>query len=186
MIEDTLFEKVDYTVNNLARGEYENCRFANCNFYGGDISHITFRECVFEDCDFSLAKMKNTALNDIHFIGCKLLGVQFEECNQFLLSLDFVNCVLKLAVFYKLKLKKTRFVNCNLQETDFTETDLTSVLFDNCDLQRTIFHKTILEKADFRTSYLYSIDPEQNRITKARFSRMGVTGLLDKYKIEIE
>ena len=186
MIEDKLFERVDYTVENLTRGEYEHCRFVNCNFYSGDISHITFRECIFDSCDFSLAKMKNTALNDIHFVGCKLLGVQFEECNQFLLSLDFQNCVLKLAVFYKLKLKKTRFINCNLQETDFTETDLTSALFDNCDMQRAIFHKTILEKADFRTSFLYSIDPEQNRITKAHFSRMGVTGLLDKYKIEIE
>jgi fluoroquinolone resistance protein len=186
MIEDKLFEKVDYTVNYLPRDEYENCRFVNCNFYGGDISHMTFRECTFTDCDFSLAKMKNTALNDIHFIGCKLLGVQFEECNQFLLSLDFVNCVLKLAVFYKLKLKKTRFVNCNLQETDFTEAELPGSLFDNCDLLRVIFHKSNLEKVDFRSSFNYSIDPENNRITKARFSRVGVVGLLDKYKIEIE
>ena len=186
MTENILFERVDYTVNNLPRGVYEYCRFVNCNFYGGDISHSTFRECVFDSCDFSLAKMKNTALNDIHFIGCKLLGVQFEECNQFLLSLDFESCVLKLAVFFKLKLKKTRFTNCNLQETDFTEADLTACSFDNCDMQRAIFQKTILEKADFRTSFNYSIDPEQNRITKARFSRMGVMGLLDKYRIEIE
>ena len=185
MTENILFERVDYTVDNLPRGEYENCRFVNCNFHNGDISHITFRECTFDSCDFSLAKMKNTALNDIHFIGCKLLGVQFEECNPFLLSLDFENCVLKLAVFYKLKLKKTRFKNCNLQETDFTEADLTAAVFDNCDMQRIIFQKSILEKADFRSSYNYSIDPEQNRITKARFSRMGVVGLLDKYRIEI-
>jgi uncharacterized protein YjbI with pentapeptide repeats len=100
--------------------------------------------------------------------------------------LDFENCVLKLAVFYKLKLKKTRFKNCNLQETEFTEADLTSASFDNCDLQRAIFQKTNLEKVDFRTSFNYSIDPEQNRITKARFSRLGVVGLLDKYRIEIE
>ena len=186
MTENILFERIDYTADNLPRGEYENCRFVNCNFYGGDISHITFRECIFDSCDFSLAKMKNTALSDIHFIGCKLLGVQFEECNPFLLSLDFESCVLKLAVFYKLKLKKTRFKNCNLQETDFTESDLTAASFDNCDMQRAIFQKSILEKADFRTSFHYSIDPEQNRITKARFSRMGVMGLLDKYRIEIE
>ena len=186
MTENILFERADYTVSNLPRGEYENCRFLNCNFYGGDISHITFRECTFDSCDFSLAKLKNTALNDIHFVDCKLLGVQFEECNQFLLSLDFVNCVLKLAVFYKLKLKKTRFINCNLQETDFSEADLTASSFDNCDMQRAIFNKTILEKSDFRTSFNYSMDPDQNRITKARFSRMGVIGLLDKYRIVIE
>jgi len=155
-------------------------------FYSGDLSHITFRECKFDSCDFSLARLKNTTLNDIHFVDCKLLGVQFEECNPFLLSVDFENCLLKLAVFNKLKLKKTRFKNCNLQETDFTETDLSGSVFDNCDFQRAIFHRTNLEKADFRSSFQYSIDPENNRIRKARFSRMGVVGLLDKYGIEIE
>ena len=186
MIENKLFERIDFTVNSLPRGEYENCRFVNCVFYSGDLSHITFRECQFDSCDFSLAKLKNTALNDIHFVDCKMLGVLFEECNPFLLSVDFENCLLKLAVFNKLKLKKTRFKNCNLQETDFTETDLSGSVFDNCDFHRAIFHKTMLEKTDFRSSYHYSIDPENNRIKKARFSRMGVVGLLDKYGIEIE
>jgi uncharacterized protein YjbI with pentapeptide repeats len=129
--------------------------------------------------------MKNTTLNDVRFTECKLVGVQFEECNPFLFSVDFENCVLKLAVFYKIKLKKTRYKNCNLQETDFTEADLTAAEFDNCDLMRAIFHKTNLEKADFSSSVHYSIDPEANRITKARFSRMGIAGLLDKYRIEI-
>jgi uncharacterized protein YjbI with pentapeptide repeats len=133
-----------------------------------------------------LASLKNTSLNDIQFLGCKLVGVQFEECNPFLFSVGFVNCVLKLAVFYKIKLKKTRFENCNLQETDFTEADMTAAVLNNCDLQRAIFQKTILEKADFRTSFHYSIDPEQNRMKKAHFSRMGLAGLLDKYGIEIE
>ncbi|WP_291125797.1 pentapeptide repeat-containing protein [Flavobacterium sp. UBA6031] len=186
MIEDKLFDRLDYTVTKLPRGEYENCRFLNCNFYNGDLSHMTFRECIFDSCDFSLAKLKNTAMNDIHFVDCKLLGVQFEECNPFLLSFYFENCVLKLTVFNKLKLKRTRFKNCNMQETDFTETDLNGSVFDNCDLLRAIFHKTNLEKADFLTSFNYSIDPEQNRIKKARFSRMGIIGLLDKYGIEIE
>lgn len=184
--ENKLFERVDFTTKNLPKDEYENCRFVNCNFYSVDLLNITFRECTFNSCDFSLVSLKNAAFNDIHFIGCKLVGVQFEECNPFLFSVDFENCVLKLAVFYKVKLKKTRFKNCNLQETDFTEADLTSATFDNCDMQRAIFHRTNLEKADFRTSFYYSIDPEANRITKARFSRTGITGLLNKYRIEIE
>jgi uncharacterized protein YjbI with pentapeptide repeats len=133
-----------------------------------------------------LAKLKNTSLQDIHFIGCKLVGVLFDECNPFLFSVNFENCVLKLAVFYKTNLKKTHFKNCNLQETDFTEADMTAAILDNCDLQRSIFHKTNLEKTDFRTSFLYSIDPELNKLKKARFSRMGVVGLLDKYGIDIE
>jgi uncharacterized protein YjbI with pentapeptide repeats len=73
-----------------------------------------------------------------------------------------------------------------LHEVDFTEADLTAAKFENCDLQRTIFANTILEKSDFRTAFNYSIDPEINRIKKAKFSLPGVLGLLAKYAIEID
>jgi fluoroquinolone resistance protein len=86
----------------------------------------------------------------------------------------------------KTKLKKTVFKNSQLLETDFAETDLTTVVFDNCNLIQAIFDRTILEKADFRTSYNYSIDPELNRVKKAKFSISGISGLLDKYNIDIE
>ncbi|WP_086936325.1 pentapeptide repeat-containing protein [Chamaesiphon minutus] len=59
-------------------------------------------------------------------------------------------------------------------------------MFENCDLTDAIFQYTILEKADFRTAYNYSIDPELNRIKKAKFSRSGIAGLLDKYDIDID
>lgn len=73
-----------------------------------------------------------------------------------------------------------------LQESDFAEADLTGSVFDNCDLAQAIFDHTTLEKTDFRTSYNYSIDPENSRIRKAKFSVLGVSGLLDKYDIDIE
>jgi fluoroquinolone resistance protein len=53
-------------------------------------------------------------------------------------------------------------------------------------LNKAIFENTILENADLSTSSNFSIDPETNRIRKAKFSRLGIVGLLDKYDIEIE
>ncbi|MCW8795447.1 MAG: hypothetical protein OQK67_00080 [Chlorobium sp.] len=38
----------------------------------------------------------------------------------------------------------------------------------------------------FHSAYNYSINPETNRIRKARFSLSGLAGLLDVYDIEIE
>ena len=70
-------------------------------------------------------------------------------------------------------------------QNDFAETDLTSAVFDNSNLSQAIFDNTIIEKADFRTAYSYSIDPEINRIKKAKFSIAGISGLLDKYDIEL-
>jgi uncharacterized protein YjbI with pentapeptide repeats len=73
-----------------------------------------------------------------------------------------------------------------MHEVDFSESDLSNATFDNCDLLTATFDRTVLEKADFRTAYNYAIDPENNRIKKARFSTAGLAGLLFKYDLDIK
>ena len=85
-----------------------------------------------------------------------------------------------------MKLHKTIFIKCIIHEADFSEADLTNSVFDNCDFKDSVFDHTILEKSDFRTSYNFIIDPDSNRIEKAKFSSDNVLGLLTKYNIEIE
>jgi fluoroquinolone resistance protein len=184
--DERIIENSDFSEKTLPGKEYEECTFLNCNFYNSDLSRITFTCCLFDGCDLSLAKINDTVFNDIEFKNSKLLGLHFDDCNDLLLTLDFENCRLNLASFYKLNLKKTRFVNCSVNDADFSGTDLTASLFDNCDLKGTTFSETNLEKADFRTSFNFSIDPEKNRIRKAKFSSSGLAGLLDKYDIDIE
>jgi fluoroquinolone resistance protein len=185
MIENKIFEKIDYTGRKLPKEEYENCTFLDCVFYNSDLSSLSFYECVFTSCDFSLSKLNNTLLNDIQFKHCKLLGLRFDNCNTSGFTVYFENCQLKLSTFFKLKLIKTKFINCNLQEVDFTETDLSGSVFENCDLQRAVFESTNIEKVDFSSSFNFNIDPEKNKIKKARFSNQGLAGLLDKYNLEI-
>lgn len=83
-------------------------------------------------------------------------------------------------------MKKTNFSNCTLRETDFTEADLTGAVFDRCDLAGSVFDHTLLEKADLRTAINFTIDPDRNRIAKARFSLEGLPGLLNRFDIIIE
>jgi uncharacterized protein YjbI with pentapeptide repeats len=129
--------------------------------------------------------MSKTVLQDIKFEGCKLVGLHFEDCNDFILSFSFNDCQLNYSTFYKSKIKKTIFKNSILIQVDFTEADLTEVVFENCNLEQTIFNNTVIEKTDFRTAYNFSIDPEMNKIRKTRFSSDGLSGLLDKYDIEV-
>jgi len=185
-IQDKTFDKNDFSKIPLTKGEYENCIFKNCNFAENDLSDFKFIECEFLNCNLSLAKLNKTAIRDIKFKDCKMLGLRFDTCIEFGLSFSFDSCQLNHSSFYKTKIKKTIFKNSQLQETDFAEADLTSAMFDNCNLERATFDQTILEKSDLRTSYNYSIDPEINRVKKAKFSFLGVAGLLDKYDIEIE
>jgi fluoroquinolone resistance protein len=181
-IQDKTFDRND----SLIKGEYENCIFNNCNFTDSELSAFKFIDCTFNSCNFSLTKLNKTVLRDVKFKDCKMLGLRFDTCSEFGLSLSFDGCQLNHSSFYRTKIKKTIFKNSQLQETDFAEADLTSSVFDNCNLSQAIFDHTTLEKADFRTSYNYSIDPEINRIKKAIFSISGVSGLLDKYDIDIQ
>ncbi|MEQ1798862.1 MAG: pentapeptide repeat-containing protein [Lacibacter sp.] len=184
--EDELFEGKNYTATPFLKGEYDNCRFTNCVFTKTDLENIIFADCIFDHCDLSMAELKNTTFRDMQFKHCKLLGLRFDECNSFLLSFSFEDCVLNFSSFYKQKLKNTNFINCRLAETEFAEADLTNANFSNCDLQKAVFNRTILENADFRTSFNFSIHPETNKISKAKFSLHNITGLLDQYNISIE
>ncbi len=180
------FEKLDYSQTPLPKGDYENCIFFSCNFLNADVTNINFSECEFIGCNLSMMKIAKVVLRDVKFKDCKMLGVVFDNCNEFMFSLNFENCIANLCSFYKRGLKKVIFKNSALQEVDFTESDLSNAIFDNCDLTRAIFKNTILEKANFCTSYNFSIDPEINSIKKAKFSKEGIIGLLDKYDILVE
>jgi uncharacterized protein YjbI with pentapeptide repeats len=65
-------------------------------------------------------------------------------------------------------------------------TDLTEVVFDNCDLYRSEFAKAIANKANFKTSYNYTIDPSKTKIKKAVFSLSELKGLLFKHDIIVK
>ena len=180
------FQGATFSQREIARGNYENCIFAGCILPKSDLSGSRFVDCEFRNCDLSLSKVNHTAFRNIRFRGSKLVGLHFENCNPLGFSASFEGCQLNLSSFFRLNLKQTVFKECDLREVDFTESNLTEVLFGNCDLSGAIFSRTILERTDFRTAVNYSLDPELNRIKKARFSLMGVPGLLDKYNIEIE
>lgn len=186
IFEEQKFDRINFTETEFPSGDYENCIFVDCVFSNTDLSGQNFTDCTFIRCNFSLARTVKTALRNIRFKECKLLGLHFETCSTFLFSSDFEDCLLNLSSFYQMHIKKTRFKNCSLQEVDFTETDLTGSLFEACDLTGAMFEHTLLEKVDFRTSHNFIIDPEVNRIKKAMFSMTGLPGLLNKYHIEIE
>ena len=63
---------------------------------------------------------------------------------------------------------------------------LKKVLIKNCDLSKANFLNTNLEKADLRGSLNYIIDPERNKVFGAKFSLSEISGLLDKYGIQID
>jgi len=167
-------------------GTYDSCTFRNCDFAKSDLSAFTFIDCIFQNCNLSQAKLIRTLFRDTQFIDCKMLGLSLDQCNPTGLTMSFEHCVLNFSSFYQVKLKHSRFVNCQLQETDFTGSDVSGSVFENCDFEKAVFDHTILEKADLRTSFNYAINPETNRIRKAKFAWPAAAGLLVAFDIEID
>jgi fluoroquinolone resistance protein len=184
--EDKTFDNIDYSERKLLKREFVNCIFNSCNFQKSDLGNNDFIDCQFNSCNFSLAVLDNTGLKNIIFFDCKLIGIEIGKCSNFQFSVSFQNCQLNYSSFFQKKMKKTNFTGCSLKEVDFNETDLSAAVFKDCDLLGASFVRTILEKTDFRTAINYSIDPEVNKIKKAKFSYLGIAGLLTKYDIDIE
>jgi fluoroquinolone resistance protein len=113
-------------------------------------------------------------------------GSTFPNAINFCSPLPFTGSHLDYATFYGTKLKKTKFTDCSLKETDFEAADLSASIFQDCDLSGTTFNRTTLEKTDFRTARHFSIDPSQNKMKGAKFSPLGLAGLLDKFQLDIE
>ena len=186
IFEDEHFDKVDFAIAPLQKGQYDNCRFAACHLANANLTDFLFVDCMFDGCDLSNAHLANTAFRDVRFVNCKMIGLRFELCNSFGLAVLFEMCNLSYSSFYGTKLKKTIFRHVVLHEADLTEADLTEAVLEHSDLRDAKFENTNLAKADLRTSKNYSIDPEINHIKKARFGLSGIAGLLEKYDIDID
>ena len=179
-------EDQNYTsLTEIPPGDYDNCTFKNCLLNNADLTGRIFSDCTFSDCDLTSAKLHETALKTITFERCKLLGLHFEDCRDFLFKATFNGCTLELATFYGWKLKEAVFKDCQLLEHDFTRADLQKASFDGCDLSRAIFERTDLRGADFREAINYRFSPEENRLKGAKFSVGGLPGLLAEYVIVV-
>lgn len=184
--EDQRFENVKYDHTLFPQGDYEGCTFQQCDFNGADLSNFRFTDCDFNHCNLSNIKTGKTSFNDIRFSHCKLLGINFEQCSEFLFSVSFDHCTLDFSSFYKRGLKKAPFKNCSMKNVDFTDCDCRQAIFERCNLEDAKFENTNLEKADLRGSFNLIIDPELNRVKHVKISLGSLPGLLHKYDLVIE
>ncbi len=186
MHEGIHLEKVSFSGATYPASDHEECEFDQCDFSSCDLSGSSFADSMFIGCQFSMTSLKHTTFRNVTFKECKIIGLHFEDCSKFLFTVQFDNCSIKLCSFVKLNMQSTRFSNSALHEVDFTETNLVGAFFERCDLLGSIFDGSRLEKADFRSAFNYSIDPEKNKLKKAKFAWPGITGLLDAYGLDIE
>ena len=185
-IADKTFKGLLYTETRLPQGEYDSCIFEGCDFSNSDLSNTHFLDCEFMDCNLSNTHIKFTLFKDVFFKDCKLLGLKFSECDTTFMAFRFEHSNLSFASFYQLSLPQTLFKNCNLQKVDFVEAKLKESCFENSNLDGAIFKQTDLSQVDFSTAFNMAIDPTENNLNKAKFSKEDALSLLVKFNIIID
>ncbi len=183
--DDKTFNELNYNGKTVSGREFNNCTFKKCDLTDSNFSNNKFIDCVFDGCNLSVIKLAKATLSSVDFKNCKILGVNFTDCHDFLFSVGFEGCILDYASFMGKKMLKTKFSKSTLKEVTFTQANLAGSLFDNCDLNGAVFNRTDITAANFITAYNYDIDPEINLIKKASFSAQGIHGLLSKYQLKI-
>lgn len=185
-IENRTFKELNSEGIQLKKGEYLNCSFVNCNLSERDLSSFLFEECEFINCNLSSAKLINSSFQNILFKNSKLLGVDFSQCNPFLLTFKFEECNLSYSNFFELNLKATLFDTCILENIDFTSSNLQQSVFENCKMNESVFEQSNLSQVNFTNSTSLSIDPNKNILKKTQFSKENAFALLQHIDIIIE
>ncbi len=183
--DDIVFNAQCFAGQITRGGEYNNCTFKKCDMKESQFILAKFIDCIFEECDLSMMKWDRSDLNGIAFKQCKILGVNFSLCSDFLFSVRFESCMMDYCSFMGKKMHKTKFIKSSLKETTFTQADLTGSEFDECNLLDTVFRQSNLTSVNFSTAYDFIIDPELNTMNKAVFATHSLPGLLHRYNLRI-
>jgi uncharacterized protein YjbI with pentapeptide repeats len=185
LILDSTFSKINYSNELFEIAEYDTCVFDSCTFIKTTLSKSVFTNCEFINCNFETPFVSHTSFKEVAFQECTILGLQFEYCNDFLFEVSFESCMLQVCSFFKMNLKNSKFKDSKIIDVDFSNATLSGVKFENCDLSKSIFDATNLEKTDFSSAFHFSIDPEKNKLSKTKFSNENLSGLLNKYDLDI-
>lgn len=180
------FEGISYVGDTFTEDDFDYCTFSNCDFTNVIFSSCKFHECIFVDCNLSMTQFPQSTLSELLFKSSKVLGVNFGQCNDFIFEVHFENCTLDYSSFEKRKMIKARIIKSSLKGVDFAHADLKESNFSDSDFTEAMFYHTNLQKANFVTATNYIIDPDENNIKKAAFSRDGLAGLLLKHNIIIK
>lgn len=182
MIEEKVFEKIQ----DLEEKEYFECSFLGCEFIEKKFNHKKFFNCLFERCALTGVQLEKARLQQVVFKESKLMGIDFTLCDPTFLKLQFQKCLLRGCNFTEMNLKEISFEDCVVKECHFVQCNLEKANFRRANLEGTLFHKANLAKANFVEAIHYVINPLNNNLKEAHFSKPEVYSLLMDLGIIVE
>lgn len=179
------FVNIELKESIIKDKEFYLCNFEKSNFYKTNFINCRFEECKFINCDLSLIKINQSEFINISFEECKMLGINWTEAKN-ITRLNFLKSKLNHSSFYGMKLKDLIIEDCISQEVDFVNAVIQKAILCNTDLTDSKFNNTDLSGVDLSNAKNYNINPNYNKIMKAKFTIPDVLNLLQGFDIIIK
>ncbi|GAM56753.1 mcbG-like protein [Vibrio ishigakensis] len=183
------FKNLELTEEIIEHSEFEECQFIGCDLSSSQFKHCRFINCDFIESNLSLLNLSYSRLSGVGFRECKMVGIDWTSINwpsyHADFELSFKHCVLNDNSFFGLTLNNLHLEECKMHDVDFREGDFTESNITYCDLTGAQFMKSNLQGCDFTESSNYAINPFENNIKEAKFSRWEAFSLLECMGIEL-
>jgi fluoroquinolone resistance protein len=182
---ETNFEKLYLEDGYVSGIEFFKCSFVSCLFTRTSFERCIFEKCTFKSCNLGIVKLKGSSFVDVQFTDSKMIGIDWTLVQK-PIRVNFLKCLLNDSSFYKLDLRSTLIEECTAHGTDFESVNLSKSVCRKTDFLMSKFDGANLTFADFSEAFNYSINPNNTKIKKARFSLPSAVTLLDPWDVIIE
>lgn len=169
LFEDEEISGLDLSQVSLSDKQFVGCTFFRSNLNEARLAGVRLSDCTLEDCDMTAVRPQGMKAQEVRFVRCKMVGVEWTELAAFPL-VEFHECLLRYAMFLALDLRRTPFLKCDVREGSFVRVDLTEADFEGTNLTGTSFEQCQLRKADFTEAIGAFLNPSKNRVKDARIS----------------
>jgi fluoroquinolone resistance protein len=190
--EQETFSDIVFDEQTLEEVNFIGCEFIKCDFHESILKNCVFRDCNFKQCDLNLIQVDGSTFQDVYFIKCKMIGINWSRASwgktsfhQLIKKINFIECIINYNTFMNIHLPKIQMEKCIAKEVNFNETDLSKSSLRYTDFEGAMFAHTNLTETDMSKAENYSIDPLQNTLKKTRFSLPEALNLLYSLDIEI-
>jgi uncharacterized protein YjbI with pentapeptide repeats len=185
---EKVFREEDLEQVQVASSEFHECTFVRCSFVEAVLRTCRFIDCTFQQCDLSLVRVPGSTFSLTRFEESKMIGIDWTRGDWAATGLGepirFSKCAISHSTFIGLSLRGIKIRDCLALDVDFRDADLSQADFTGTDLSGSLFANTNLAEADLSAARNYHIAPEQNVLTKAKFSLPEAMSLL--YNLDID
>jgi uncharacterized protein YjbI with pentapeptide repeats len=144
----------------LAQARAEHVRFDGVHVVGGTLAgakltRLTWLDVLCERADLSMVDWPAAKLTRVEIRDCRVTGAKLEESE--LVDVRFVGCQIDFGSFSGARLRQVSFEGCRLEEADFGGADLGAAAFVDCNLRGIDLTRARLQGVDVSASTLSEV-----------------------------